>query len=121
MKTIKVKNRNCIPSNFTGIAEYPNGRKEWYKEGKYHREDGPAVEYQDGTKYWYLENNLYTPRILLRLIEFSLYLGKERGQYNLESLKFLTEEGIEELPIIPGMKEDEDFKEIFEKLERNRR
>jgi hypothetical protein len=29
--------------------------KEWRNEqGKYHREDGPAVEYTDGTKMWYL-------------------------------------------------------------------
>ena len=31
-----------------------NGTKEWYKEGKLHREDGPAVEYSNGNKYWYL-------------------------------------------------------------------
>jgi len=28
--------------------------KEWYLNGKHHREDGPAVEYSDGTKEWYL-------------------------------------------------------------------
>ena len=32
---------------------YRNGDKEWYKDGVYHREDGPAVEYADGNKYWY--------------------------------------------------------------------
>jgi hypothetical protein len=28
--------------------------KEWYLNGKRHREDGPAVEYPDGNKSWYI-------------------------------------------------------------------
>ena len=31
-----------------------NGDKEWYLNGKYHREDGPAVEYANGDNAWYL-------------------------------------------------------------------
>jgi hypothetical protein len=31
-----------------------DGDKEWYLNGKLHREDGPAVEYSSGTKVWYL-------------------------------------------------------------------
>jgi hypothetical protein len=27
----------------------------WYKEGKLHRIDGPAIEYKNGTKFWYLK------------------------------------------------------------------
>jgi hypothetical protein len=46
-----------------------------------------------------------------------LLLGKEKGQYDLEWLRFLTENGIEEFPILFGMKEDEEFKEVFNKLE----
>ena len=34
---------------------YPDGAKEWYLNGKYHREGGPAVEWSDGTKWWYLD------------------------------------------------------------------
>ena len=30
------------------------GSKEWYLNGKLHREDGPAVEGAYGSKYWYL-------------------------------------------------------------------
>ena len=29
------------------------GTKRWYKNGKLHREDGPASEYANGDKYWY--------------------------------------------------------------------
>lgn len=30
-----------------------NGRKEWWLEGKVHRIDGPAVESSNGEKFWY--------------------------------------------------------------------
>jgi hypothetical protein len=33
---------------------YPNGRKEWYLNGKLHREDGPALEWANGDKEWWL-------------------------------------------------------------------
>ena len=60
MKTIKLKKLGTdqIPENFTGIAEYPDGTKRWYKEGKRHRdEDGdlPAVVYSNGSKFWFKE------------------------------------------------------------------
>jgi hypothetical protein len=36
-----------------------NGTKEWYLNGKMHREDGPAIEWTDGSKEWYLNDNLH--------------------------------------------------------------
>ena len=33
--------------------EWANGDKSWYRNGKLHHEDGPAAEYSDGTKEWY--------------------------------------------------------------------
>ena len=38
--------------------EYANGNKYWYFNGKLHREDGPAIEFTNGTKVWYLNGNL---------------------------------------------------------------
>ena len=38
------------------VKVYTNGHKEWYINGKLHREDGPAVEWNDGTKSWWLNN-----------------------------------------------------------------
>jgi|JI10StandDraft_1071094.scaffolds.fasta_scaffold31956_2 hypothetical protein len=52
MKIIKVKSYKEIPDNFTGIVKYPDESKEWYEEGKIHREDGPAIEYLSGSKEW---------------------------------------------------------------------
>ena len=35
--------------------EHVNGaRREWYLNGKRHREDGPAVEFANGIREWYL-------------------------------------------------------------------
>jgi hypothetical protein len=61
MKTIKVNHyhpSSYPPDNFTGIAEYPDGEKIWYKDGKYHRTDadGPAIIWPDGSKEWYQNN-----------------------------------------------------------------
>ena len=37
-----------------------NGDKRWYLNGKFHREDGPAIEYADGTKYWFINDQPLT-------------------------------------------------------------
>ena len=39
---------------------YANGDKYWYKEGKRHREDGPAVEYPDGEIQYWLNDEYYS-------------------------------------------------------------
>jgi|JI9StandDraft_2_1071091.scaffolds.fasta_scaffold1084177_1 hypothetical protein len=59
MKVIKVNSFQEIPKNFTGVADYEDGEKRWYKDGERHREDGPAIEYLNGTKYWYKNGNLH--------------------------------------------------------------
>ena len=38
---------------------WEDGTKQWYLNGKLHREDGPAAEYADGTKAWYLNDKLH--------------------------------------------------------------
>ena len=37
----------------------PDGTKEWYLNGKCHREDGPAIERPDGSKVWYLNGECH--------------------------------------------------------------
>ena len=54
-KVIKINNYLEVPNDFTGIAEYSNKLKQWYKEGKLHRENGPAVELERGQKEWWIE------------------------------------------------------------------
>ena len=36
------------------VKVHDNGTREWYLNGKHHREDGPAVEFANGDKCWYL-------------------------------------------------------------------
>jgi hypothetical protein len=33
---------------------YPNRDKAWHLNGRFHRDDGPAIEYADGGVGWYL-------------------------------------------------------------------
>jgi hypothetical protein len=99
-------------------VEYSDGRKCWYKEGKKHRIDGPAFIYSKKLKEWWIEDKPCSPERLLKLIKFSVYLGKEKGQYNFEWVKFLTENGVEEFPIFPEMKEYRFFEKVFKKLEK---
>ena len=37
----------------------PTGNVYWELGGKYHREDGPAVEDSHGNKWWYLNDDLH--------------------------------------------------------------
>ncbi len=55
METLKLKLNEYIPDNFTGIVEAENGAIVWLKNGKKHRENGPAAEWANGNKYWYIE------------------------------------------------------------------
>ncbi len=34
--------------------KYPNGTGDWYLNGELHRVDGPAVKWSDGSEFWYL-------------------------------------------------------------------
>lgn len=34
---------------------HPNGRQEWYVDGRLHRSDGPAVIRADGRQEWYVD------------------------------------------------------------------
>jgi len=36
------------------VKVHPDGTKEWFLNGKLHRDDGPAIEYSFGTKKWFL-------------------------------------------------------------------
>ncbi len=42
------------------VRVYTDGYKEWFLNGKLHREDGPAVEWADGDKAWFLNGEEVT-------------------------------------------------------------
>jgi hypothetical protein len=52
------------------------GTKRWFLNGKYHREDGPAVEYANGSKEWYLNDNYLKPELAIKDSELKLKYPK---------------------------------------------
>ncbi len=46
-----------------------DGNKRWYKNGRLHRVNGPAIEYTNGTKHWYQHGKRH--RLDGAAIEFS--------------------------------------------------
>lgn len=48
-------------SVLTGVVRSiePSGTIVYTKDGKLHREDGPAIEYSDGGKAWYMNGKLH--------------------------------------------------------------
>ena len=44
------------------VRVHDNGGKDWYLNGKRHREDGPAIEGARGGKWWYLNGELLTEK-----------------------------------------------------------
>ena len=76
--------------------EHLNGKKEWWVNGALHREDGPAVEYPNGDKIYYLKGKEIHYSNLLSLIrnENLMFIGVENGY-----AKFLNEKNIQETPV----------------------
>jgi len=63
MKTIKLDNWRDLPENYTGITEYPSGTLEYFLNGLFHREDGPAVIWNGGIQKYYINNNDITKEV----------------------------------------------------------
>ena len=47
-------------NKITYTVEVEDGYKEWYLNGKLHREDGPAIEDSNGYSAWYINGVKYT-------------------------------------------------------------
>ena len=107
MKTIKIKYSNKIPRDYTGIVEWENGDKSWYKNGKWHREDGPARIHKDGYKSWYLDGKYVCSSTHKFDLRNKIILSKEKhSKYStIQVWKILDKDKIYEQIVIPGMEE----------------
>ena len=56
--------------------ERASGHKTWFLNGKCHREDGPAVERANGTKKWYLNNEVLTEEEFISRTSNASCVGK---------------------------------------------
>jgi hypothetical protein len=108
METFNIRvGYDLIPYKFTGVVTWPSGTKEWRINGKYHREDGPAIEWIDGSKEWFLNGKLVYSLleplgdyfIIAQGIPSNMkWLGKP-----ITENKILTATGIMFIPDLPGI------------------
>ena len=108
MTTIKVKTWAEVPQNYTGIVEWDDGIKEWYKNGEYHREDGPARIYKEGFNSWWLDEKFiwHSNRTPLDLTNQIIFSKVQHPDYpTVQIWKILGPNGLYEQVIIPGMEE----------------
>ncbi len=63
-------------------VEFADGYKEWYLNDKRHREDGPAVEFHDGTKEWWVNDRLLSEEEFTKKAKNKKFTASEK-----ESLK----------------------------------
>jgi hypothetical protein len=105
MKTIKIRDFSELPTDFTGIAEYSNGQKEWFLNGKLHREDGPAVEFHDTKSWWLNDKHVYDlgPIGEYILVEDGLPSEIEWLGQLVTQRKVLTGKGFMYIPNLPGI------------------
>ena len=69
---------------------FNNGNKIWYKNGVKHREDGPAVIYWDDCEEYWLEGKFYTKDTYLfktKVLELTMEEAVERFGVNFKIIK----------------------------------
>ena len=71
------------------VKVYEDGSKYWYLNGKYHREDGPAIEWADGGKQWYLNDQLHRKQEFLSrsIKEMTMAEVIEKLGYDIKIIK----------------------------------
>ncbi len=108
MNIISANESIMVPEHYTGIVKFVVGTTTWFKDGKRHREDGPASIWATGRKIWYLEDKLiwssgWKPINLKDKIIFSKEIHPEYP--TVQIWKYLDKNGIREQVIISGMEE----------------
>jgi hypothetical protein len=100
MFMLAIESPNQIPKRFTGIALFPRGTKYWIKNGKRHREDGPAIEHSNGGKEWYFDDEYICSNLLLQsldnnyiVLERSIPTQRMFGDIKITKARLLTAKG----------------------------
>lgn len=112
-RIMRFKKNEFPPADCTGIVEWEDGEKCWFVKGKLHRTDGPAIEYYSRNyNSYYVDGNKIPKFSTLDSVHY-IFLKREMGKYNLEWVSFLTETGIQQYPIVPGMEKEEYYQLLF--------
>ena len=54
-KEFRVGRTKEVPPKGAYCVTFQNLNRAWYLDGKFHRDDGPAIEYVNGINQWYLD------------------------------------------------------------------
>jgi hypothetical protein len=73
-------------------AEWKNGSKSWWLNGKLHRVDGPAVDFADGYKSWFLNGKEVTESEHKRLTTKEPTILIEGKAFTVAQLKALIKQ-----------------------------
>ena len=68
------------------VKVFENGDKQWYLNGNFHREDGPAVECANGTKKWFLNNKEVTKQEVMKSSCVGKIVNIDGKKYKLEEV-----------------------------------
>ncbi len=94
----------------------PNGTQSWYKDGNLHREDGPAIIYTNGRQYWYKDGKLHS---IIRPNGVKIYI-KDKYLHNLNGPAVIAKNhGLHNQHFIYGYKISSEhmYHELIEKYE----
>ena len=65
------------------VQVHDNGTKEWYLNGKLHREDGPAIEFVNGGLMWYLNGKYLSEEEFNNRHNVELSLEEIANKFNI--------------------------------------
>ena len=107
MNMIKVKTWNNVPHDYTGVAESDHGTICAFKNGLYHREDGPTYIENNGYKEWWLNGRrIHRSAWEINLTDQIILSKTQHPSYpTIQIWKILDKNRVYERIIIPGMEE----------------
>ena len=107
MNMIKLKILGGLPEEYTGLVEWEDGDKGWYKNGDRHRDDGPSYIRKNGYKFWDLDGeSIWSSYNKLDLTNQIILSKTQHPEYpTVQIWKILGKNGLYEQVIIPGMEE----------------
>ena len=102
---MKLNSWEKLPEDYTGIVEFEDGEKIWFKDGNLHREDGPANIFSNAYERWLLDGKLVWGSTQKLDLTNKIILSKsQHPKYSrVQIWKILDKDEVYDLTVIPGM------------------